>query len=851
MLILGKDQLKDPSLGYARTFVRQVEDCLGLALEKRREDRRQRRRPQPGRARRPAARGRPRARPRPGDRPRRGRRRAPRSALGWEGALTANAYLGGFGIAAALRAGADVVVTGRVTDASLVVGPAVAHHGWDADVVRRAGRRGRRRPRPRVRDPGDRRQLQRLPRPARTATGRSASRSPRSPPTARASSPSTTAPAARSPSTPSPPSWSTRSSRRATSAPTSPRTSTPSGSRRRARTGSRSPASAARPRPRSSRSASTSSAAGATASSSCSPASTSRPRRRGCASSSAPRSTGRPRSTWSDGRRCRPLDADTEEAASALLRCTVKDASPDPVGRAFTAAAVELALGVLPRLHDDRAARRRPRRSASTAPAYVDRAAVDPHRRARRRHGGGRRGPDGVHAPQPSRHRHRARRRTPRATDVLTRRLPLGTFVHARSGDKGGDANLGLWVAHDGADQATYDARVEWLSKLITAARVRELRARGGRPRRRGVPAAQPRRGQRRHPRAARRRASPRRTRFDPQAKGLGEWVRSRHVSIEDESAVTDRRASARRCARPRASSSAARSRRTSRSGRTPARSRARCTRSRRRRRACSASPSPRRSAARAATSLDCGRAAGGVLRGRRLQRPDGGALHRRHRAAAHRGQRQRRPDRPLRPARRWPARLIGSLAITEPGGGSDVAGITTRGGARRRPLRRQRRQDLHHLRRPRRLRHHRGPHRRPGPRRRLACSSSRRARPASPSTASLTEDGLALLRHRRAVVRRRAGPRRQPGRRRRTRASTRSPTSSWSSGSRSRSTPTASPPARSTLTAAYCRERETFGKPLIANQVCGTSSSRCTGRSRSRAPTRTTSSRATSPASP
>ena len=34
MLILGKDQLKDPSLGYARTFVRQLEDCLGLALEK-------------------------------------------------------------------------------------------------------------------------------------------------------------------------------------------------------------------------------------------------------------------------------------------------------------------------------------------------------------------------------------------------------------------------------------------------------------------------------------------------------------------------------------------------------------------------------------------------------------------------------------------------------------------------------------------------------------------------------------------------------------------------------------------------------------------------------------------------
>ena len=33
MLILGRDTMKDPSLGYARTFVRQVEDCLGLALE--------------------------------------------------------------------------------------------------------------------------------------------------------------------------------------------------------------------------------------------------------------------------------------------------------------------------------------------------------------------------------------------------------------------------------------------------------------------------------------------------------------------------------------------------------------------------------------------------------------------------------------------------------------------------------------------------------------------------------------------------------------------------------------------------------------------------------------------------
>ena len=47
--------------------------------------------------------------------------------------LTANAYLGGRGITAALAAGADVVVTGRVSDAALVVGPAAWWHGWSYD----------------------------------------------------------------------------------------------------------------------------------------------------------------------------------------------------------------------------------------------------------------------------------------------------------------------------------------------------------------------------------------------------------------------------------------------------------------------------------------------------------------------------------------------------------------------------------------------------------------------------------------------------------------------------------------------------------------------------------------------
>ena len=47
--------------------------------------------------------------------------------------VTANAYLGAWGIVEALRSGVDIVVCPRVTDASLVVGPAAWHHGWAYD----------------------------------------------------------------------------------------------------------------------------------------------------------------------------------------------------------------------------------------------------------------------------------------------------------------------------------------------------------------------------------------------------------------------------------------------------------------------------------------------------------------------------------------------------------------------------------------------------------------------------------------------------------------------------------------------------------------------------------------------
>jgi Acyclic terpene utilisation family protein AtuA len=47
--------------------------------------------------------------------------------------LTANAYLGCWGVVEALRQGADIVVTGRVTDAAVTCGPAAWHHGWARD----------------------------------------------------------------------------------------------------------------------------------------------------------------------------------------------------------------------------------------------------------------------------------------------------------------------------------------------------------------------------------------------------------------------------------------------------------------------------------------------------------------------------------------------------------------------------------------------------------------------------------------------------------------------------------------------------------------------------------------------
>jgi hypothetical protein len=131
MLILGRDRLRDAGLGYARTFLRQLRECLMLAT-----DRGVRIVTNAGGL-NPA-----------------GLAAATRQLadelglavkvahvegddlsgrageLGLGAPVAANAYLGAWGITACLLAGADIVVTGRVTDASLVVGPAAAHFGW-------------------------------------------------------------------------------------------------------------------------------------------------------------------------------------------------------------------------------------------------------------------------------------------------------------------------------------------------------------------------------------------------------------------------------------------------------------------------------------------------------------------------------------------------------------------------------------------------------------------------------------------------------------------------------------------------------------------------------------------------
>ncbi|GGY24839.1 exopolyphosphatase [Streptomyces omiyaensis] len=214
-------------------------------------------------------------------------------------------------------------------------------------------------------------------------------------------------------------------------------------------------------------------------------------------------------------------DAETEETASALLRLVVRDPDPGKVGRGLTGAAIELALASYPGFH-------------VTAPpgkgapygvfetAYVPAADV-PHTAVL---------PDGtrVAVPVPAETRVLAPVPEPDLPSPLpagpTARAPLGRIAGARSGDKGGDANVGVWVRTD--------AEWRWLAHALTVDRFRALLPETARfevvrhvlPNLRALNftvagilgegvASQ--------------------ARFDPQAKALGEWLRSRHLDVPRE----------------------------------------------------------------------------------------------------------------------------------------------------------------------------------------------------------------------------------------------------------------------------------------------------------------------------
>ena len=527
MLILGRDAAKDSSLGYARTFVRQLEDCLGLALERGVKVVSNAGGLNPAglatRLGEVAA----------------GLGLAPAIArvegddlrsMGFPGALTANAYLGGFGIASALSAGADIVVTGRVTDASLVVGPAVARFGWtyaSLDELAGAVVAGH------VLECGAQ------------ATGGNFSgfrtldhSAPLGFPIAEIAADGSsvitkhdgTGGAVTVDTITAQLVYEIQSAQYLGPDVTTLLDSielTQSGPDRVAITGVQgmSPPAQLKVCVNEHGGFRNSVEFVLTGLDVEAKADWVRTELTRSLAHSPPASV-----TW-DRTSTPHLDADTEEAASCLLRCTVKDPSASAVGREFTAPAVELALASYPGFT----------MTGPPAPAtpygiyraeYVDRAAVA-HTVV---HADGRRevigDPAEVVSTTATHEQGRRPSPYPAPQDQLTRRVPLGTFVHARSGDKGGDANLGLWVAHDGSPK--YDARVTWLSKLITAKKIREL-----------VPEAADLdihvynlpnlgavnvviRGLLGDGVAAS-------TRFDPQAKGLGEWVRSRMVHVQED----------------------------------------------------------------------------------------------------------------------------------------------------------------------------------------------------------------------------------------------------------------------------------------------------------------------------
>jgi len=214
-------------------------------------------------------------------------------------------------------------------------------------------------------------------------------------------------------------------------------------------------------------------------------------------------------------------DPETNEQAVAILKISVKDPDAEKVGRAFSNAVIELALASIPGFFvvGGGPAAGRPfgvmvpaKIAADLVPQQVvlvggevrEVPSVAPHGDVRV-----------APAPGP----------TAQAPAGPTRRAPLGAIFGARSGDKGGDANLGVFARNDAA--------WAWLDGFLTTETLREL-----------LPETAPLAIDRHALPAIRslnfvihgllQEGVAASTRQDPQAKSLGEWLRARVVEIPE-----------------------------------------------------------------------------------------------------------------------------------------------------------------------------------------------------------------------------------------------------------------------------------------------------------------------------
>jgi hypothetical protein len=218
-------------------------------------------------------------------------------------------------------------------------------------------------------------------------------------------------------------------------------------------------------------------------------------------------------------------DPATNEEAIAVWRLTLKDPDERKVGRAVSNAMIEMALATIPGFfgvgggpHEGRpyGVYRPASVPAELVPQHVvvlggDRTVIDSVAPTT---GPGAGGPPAIEpAPGP----------TAEVPDGATEAAPIGRVIGARSGDKGGNANLGVF--------ARTDAAWVWLDEFLTVGRLREL-----------LPEAAPLDIDRYRLPAIRslnfvlhgllQEGVAASTRQDGQAKSLGEWLRARVVDI-------------------------------------------------------------------------------------------------------------------------------------------------------------------------------------------------------------------------------------------------------------------------------------------------------------------------------